>query len=185
MEWFQNQWILAFSQFLLAVFSSGCGITNDMGWYFFLNVKHFRAHFCFHDCFKSWQAALCSVVRPLAACMVSVKEQPGGVAHSLQTDLDGLWLDSRYLSLLSSPSIFHSPALTDMSDQCAFVPSLRSFCLSILFAHLSHFLLHTRTKIFVTLHWFLSAFSSLSHVLLFLVCLPFFSLKIKMSNEPN
>lgn len=89
----------------------------------------------------------CSAVRPPAACILSVKEQPGGEAHSLQTDLDSVWLnpassccflpcrpDGRSFSptsfpplLLLAPSFIR---LLRLTVNVLFVPGLRSFWLT-------------------------------------------------------
>ena len=101
----------------------------------------------------------CSAVRPPAACILSVKEQPGGEAYSLQTDLDSVWLnpassccfppccpDGRGSPTLSSPSpppLLPSPPLhlyppsfihlrwLTRPINVLFVPGLRSFSLCV------------------------------------------------------
>lgn len=121
----------------------------------------------------------CSAVRPPAACILSVKEQPGGEAHSLQTDLDSVWLnpassccflpcrpDGRSFSptsfpplLLLAPSFIH---LLWLTVNVLFVPRLEKFlthvflCLVYLLAQaflslslLAVRLSHHRMKIFV------------------------------------
>lgn len=114
----------------------------------------------------------CSAMRPPAACILSVKEQPGGDAHSLQTDLDRVWLnpassccflpcrpDGRSFSpTSSSTSIFHSPPLTDTANQCAFCSRLEKF-LSLCFTCSSVHLVYLLSQRFSPSHYLLS-FSS-------------------------